>query len=128
MLGRRYPAVPVKESILVCVHHLYCGMPAAEHMPCASVREPVLFSGTIRSAIAGYRDVTDEEVRAAAAAANAAVFIDAAPEGYATQARFVAHMLQIPRWPIMRWLDFTCYGPEHKDSGLIHWYRLRALR
>ena len=53
----------------------------------ASVREPVLFSGTIRDNIAGWRDVTDEEVEAAAAAANAAVFINRAPDRYATKAR-----------------------------------------
>ena len=53
----------------------------------ASLREPVLFSGTIRDNIAGWRDVTDEEVEAAAAAANAAVFINRAPDRYATKAR-----------------------------------------
>lgn len=65
-------------------------------MSCCRPREPVLFSGTIFQNIAGWRrDVTDEEVQAAAAAANAAAFIDCAPEGYATQARLVADMLQI---------------------------------
>ncbi|KAK9846492.1 hypothetical protein WJX81_005240 [Elliptochloris bilobata] len=48
-------------------------------------QEPVLFSGTIRDNIAGWRDVTDEEVQTAAVAANAAGFISRAPDGYATK-------------------------------------------
>ncbi len=61
----------------------------------ASVREPVLFSGTIRDNIAGWRDVTDEEVQAAAAAANAAVFINRARDRYATKAHFLAERVVI---------------------------------
>ena len=49
-------------------------------------REPALFTGTIRDNIAGWRNVSDEEVAAAAAAANAASFIARAPDGYATKA------------------------------------------
>ncbi len=51
----------------------------------ARAREPALFTGTIRENIAGWRDVSDEEVAAAAAAANAAGFISRAPDGYATK-------------------------------------------
>lgn len=53
-----------------------------------STREPALFSGTIRDNIAGWRDVTDEEVAAAAAAANATDFISRAPDGLATKVAF----------------------------------------
>ncbi len=48
-------------------------------------QEPVLFSGSIRDNIAyGVPDATDEEVRAAARAANAEEFIARLPEGYDT--------------------------------------------
>ena len=48
-------------------------------------QDPQLFSGTLRDNIAyGKRDATLEEVRAAAAAANIAGFIEAQPEGYDT--------------------------------------------
>jgi ATP-binding cassette subfamily B protein len=50
-----------------------------------ALQEAVLFGGTIRENIAyGRMDATDAEVRAAAEAAQAAEFIDAFPDGYAT--------------------------------------------
>jgi ABC-type multidrug transport system fused ATPase/permease subunit len=50
------------------------------------LQDPVLLPGTIRENIAyGRPEASDAEVRAAAEAATAAVFIDALPDGYATQ-------------------------------------------
>ncbi|MFC2079194.1 ABC transporter ATP-binding protein [Candidatus Bipolaricaulota bacterium] len=50
-----------------------------------ALQEAVLFGGTIRENIAyGRVDATDDEVRAAAQAAQAAEFIDAFPDGYET--------------------------------------------
>jgi len=50
-----------------------------------ALQEAVLFGGTIRDNIRyGRSDATDEEVAVAAEAAQAAEFIDALPEGYAT--------------------------------------------
>ena len=55
------------------------------HMGLVS-QEPALFSGTIRQNIAyGREDATAEEIEAAAAAANAAMFITQLPLGYETQ-------------------------------------------
>ncbi|KAJ7544468.1 hypothetical protein O6H91_09G080400 [Diphasiastrum complanatum] len=50
-------------------------------------QEPVLFSGTIRSNIAYGKDglLTDDEIQAAAQAANAAKFISSLPHGYDTE-------------------------------------------
>jgi len=48
--------------------------------------EPFLFSASVRDNIAyGRPDATDDEVRAAAVAAGAQVFIDDLPEGFATE-------------------------------------------
>ncbi len=48
-------------------------------------QETVLFAGTIRDNIAyGRPDATDDEIEAAARAANAAEFIEQLPEGYST--------------------------------------------
>ena len=48
--------------------------------------EPFLFSASVRDNIAyGRPDATDEQVRAAAAAADAAGFIERLPDGYATE-------------------------------------------
>ncbi len=71
-------------------------------------REPALFSGTIRDNIAGWRDVSDEEVAAAAAAANAAGFIARAPDGYATQ--------------VLCWFGLTCMLHQNHEGKvkLIH--------
>lgn len=50
-----------------------------------ALQEAVLFGGTIRENIAyGHMDATDEEVRTAAAAAQAAEFIDVLADGYDT--------------------------------------------
>jgi ATP-binding cassette, subfamily B, multidrug efflux pump len=50
-----------------------------------ALQEAVLFGGTVRENITyGRSDATDEEVRAAAQAAQAAEFIDALPGGYDT--------------------------------------------
>jgi ABC-type multidrug transport system fused ATPase/permease subunit len=49
------------------------------------LQDPVLVPGTIRENIAyGRPDATDDEVRAAAAAATAAAFVDRLPDGYET--------------------------------------------
>ena len=66
-------------------------------------REPMLFTGSIRDNIAGWRDVSDEEVAAAAAAANAAGFITRAPDGYATQARCRPGLRCMPLQIYMGW-------------------------
>ncbi|HVS15580.1 MAG TPA: ABC transporter transmembrane domain-containing protein [Thermoanaerobaculia bacterium] len=51
----------------------------------AVMQEPALFDGTIADNIRyGREDASDEEVRAAAAAANAATFVEAFPEAYDT--------------------------------------------
>ena len=48
-------------------------------------QEPTLFATTVLENIAmGKPGATEEEVRAAAVAANAHIFIDRLPEGYAT--------------------------------------------
>lgn len=50
-----------------------------------TVQEPVLFATTIKDNISyGGSDVTDEEIRAAARAANAHTFISQFPDGYDT--------------------------------------------
>ncbi len=55
-----------------------------EHVGAVS-QEPVLFATTIADNIRYARpDATDDEIRAAAAAANAAGFVEGFPEGYAT--------------------------------------------
>lgn len=52
---------------------------------CIALQEAVLFGGTIRDNIAyGQVDATDDEVRAAAHAAQAAEFIETFPDGYNT--------------------------------------------
>ena len=46
------------------------------------LQEPFLYHGTIKSNIAMYQDLTDEEIKAAAEFVDANHFIDKLPEGY----------------------------------------------
>ena len=48
------------------------------------LQEPFLYHGTIKSNIAMYQDLTDEEIKAAAEFVDANHFIDKLPEGYDT--------------------------------------------
>ncbi len=79
----------------------------ADAWPCTRAREPALFTGTIRDNIAGWRDVSDEEVAAAAAAANAAGFIARAPDGYATL--------------VLCWSKLRCMPLEGKAVTISMW-------
>jgi len=54
-------------------------------------QEPVLFAADIHANICfGTPGASEEEVREAARAANAATFIERLPEGYHTQVRFLS--------------------------------------
>ncbi len=46
------------------------------------LQEPFLYHGTVKSNIAMYQDLTDEEIKAAAEFVDANHFIDKLPEGY----------------------------------------------
>ena len=48
------------------------------------LQEPFLYHGTVKSNIAMYQDLTDEEIKAAAEFVDANHFIDKLPEGYDT--------------------------------------------
>ena len=74
-----------------------------------SAQEPVLFAADIMSNICfGTPGASEEEVRAAAVAANAAAFIERLPEGYHTQVR--CHVLACP------FCTFICQSNQKEQN------------